>query len=100
MKKSDDLSLVWLKAFVAVAESGKRAAAAADIGVNPSSVSRYVQDLETWLGKALLDSSVPANLYPDGERFLSVAKEVIRLLEEARLPHPSLPAVGDPDAQT
>ena len=89
MTKFGGLRVAWLEAFVEVAESRKRTAAAAALGVDQATVSRQVQSLEAWLGgRLLLDSGVPANLLPDGAKFLPVAQEVPRLLREAQKPHP------------
>lgn len=83
--KFGDLRVAWLEAFVAVAESGKQTAAAAELGISQTAVSRQLENLRVWLGNPILfDTDVPANLYPAGERFLPVAKEIIRLLSEAR----------------
>ena len=79
------LRVSWLQAFVAVVATGKRTAAASELGVDQATVSRHVQSLELWLGRLLFDLGVPARLLPDGEDFLPVAQEVLRLLEEARL---------------
>lgn len=88
MPKFDGLSVVWLEAFVRVAESGKRTAAAAEMKISQGTVTKYVQKLERWLGGRMLlsDNSVPARLLPGGEEFLPVAKQILQMLDEARTP--------------
>lgn len=101
MAKFKELKLVWLETFVQVAESRKRMAAAAEMGLHQGTVTKHVQKLERWLGgKMLLDESVPANLYPDGEKFLPVAKQILEMLDEARKPDappPPRPSVSVKD---
>jgi DNA-binding transcriptional LysR family regulator len=87
MAEFKGLQLVWLESFVQVAESRKRTAAAAEMELNQATITKHVQKLERWLGgKMLLDSSVPANLLPDGEKFLPVAKKILEMLDDARGP--------------
>ena len=91
---------MWLEAFVQVAESGKRTAAAAEMKLAQGTITKHINSLERWLGKLLLDSSVPANLLPDGEKFLPVAEQILELLDEARKPDappPSRPSVSAQD---
>jgi len=87
----DGLRVVWLEAFVQAAESTKRTAAAEDMGITQGAVTKHIQKLEDWLHMCLIvDGSSPVELLPDGEAFLPVAKEVLRLLGDARrsLPEP------------
>lgn len=94
MAKFEGLQLVWLESFVKVAESGKRTAAAHEMDIYQGTVTKHIQKLELWLGgngphpvrRLLLDDGVPAKLYPAGEKFLPVAKQILQLLEEARGP--------------
>jgi DNA-binding transcriptional LysR family regulator len=93
MAKFGDLKVAWLQAFVRVAETGKQTATAAELKVDQATISRHIRHLEQWLGgKLLLDNGVPAKLLPDGEKFLPVAREVLKLLEGARQPNPPPPA--------
>jgi len=85
MMEFGDLRLVWLEAFVQVAKSKKRTAAADEMGIHQGTVTKHVQKLEQWLGgRMLLDDNVPVGLYPDGEKFLPVARQILALLEDAR----------------
>lgn len=84
MPKSDGLRIVWLEAFVAVADGTTQEAAAKELDLDQATVSRYVSALEVWLGKVLVDPSVPRQLWFDGEDFLMTAIEVLTLLREAR----------------
>ena len=94
MAKFEGLQLVWLESFVHVAESGKRTAAAHEMGISQGTVTKHIQKLELWLGgsgpqpvkRLLVDDGVPAKLYPDGEKFLPVAKQILELLDKARRP--------------
>jgi DNA-binding transcriptional LysR family regulator len=93
MTKFGDLKVAWLQAFVGVAETGKQTATAAELKVDQATISRHIRHLERWLGpKWLLDDGVPAKLLPDGEKFLPVAREVLKLLERVRPPDPPPPA--------
>lgn len=87
MAEFGELRLVWLEAFVKVAETGKRTAAAEEMGIHQGTVTKHIQKLEHWLGRGwLLDDGVPAGLFPCGEMFLPVAKQVLELLKDARGP--------------
>jgi len=100
MAKFEGLQLVWLETFVHVVDSGKRTAAAKEMKIHQGTVTKHIQKLEQWLGGGarmlLVDNGVPARLYPDGERFLPVAKQILEQLDEARRP----PVLSDtPPAQ-
>lgn len=94
MGKFDGLQLVWLESFVQVAESGKRTAAAHEMGIHQGTVTKHIKKLEEWLGgsgqqrvgRLLFDDGMPARLLPDGEKFLPVAKQILELLDDARRP--------------
>jgi len=87
MAKFEGLNVVWLEAFVRVAASGKRTAAAEEMQVHQATVTKHIQKLERWLGgQMLMDDRVPARLLPDGERFLPVAGQILDLLDKARRP--------------
>lgn len=91
------MRLVWLEAFVEVAESRKRTAAAARLGITQGTVTKHVQHLERWLEKVLvIDGTAPARLAPDGEKFLPIAKQILDLLDEARRPHAPIEAPPAP----
>lgn len=54
--RNDTLRLCWLETFLAVAENENLSAAANQLGFNQSTVTRYMQDLEQWTGKKLIDT--------------------------------------------
>lgn len=90
----DGLRLIWLEAFVQVAETGKRTAAAAEMGINQGTVTKHIQNLERWLGGGhsrmlMVDNVWPVSLTAEGEAFLPVARQVLGVLREAKkLPEP------------
>ena len=90
-----DLRLIWLEAFVRVADTGKRTAAAAEMGINQGTVTKHIQNLERWMGGGdhsrvlMMDNVWPVSLTAEGEAFLLVARQVLELLREAKkLPEP------------
>lgn len=94
MKRMEgNFRLVWLEAFIAVAELRSYSRAAMRLGVAQSNVSRYVGALQEWLRKILVNAEMPVALTPDGEAFLPVARQVIGLMTESRA---SLPVGIDP----
>lgn len=78
------MQLIWLTAFVAVAERGSFTDATTVVGKSQGSVSRYVNYLGLWLGKTLVESYPPVKLTPDGEAFLPIARQVLALLSAAK----------------
>lgn len=98
--KFGGLRVVWLETFVNVAEGAKRTNTAEDLGLNQGTVTKHIQQLEQWLGgKMLFHANVSTKLLPDGETFLPIAKEVLRLLDEARAPRtPPAPQYGPPNS--
>ena len=78
------MKLVWLEAFVAVAEKESFTDAATAVGKSQGSVSRYVKFLEEWLGQTLVESYPPVQLTTGGKAFLLVARQVLSLLSAAR----------------
>lgn len=90
MSEFDGLQLVWLESFVKVARWGKRTAAAHDMGIEQSTVTKHIQKLELWLGgggvpparKLLISEG--GKLLPDGDKFQPVAEQILALLKEAR----------------
>lgn len=84
MPKQASLRMVWLEAFVAVADEGTQGSAAKELGLDQPTVSRYVGGLEGWLRKALLDPAIPGQLTDDGSEFLITAIEVLVTLSQAR----------------
>ena len=78
------MRLVWLEALVALAERESFTEAAKAIGKDQSSVSRYIDQLQRWLGKALIASHSPVTLTTEGASFLPIARQVIALLNGSR----------------
>ena len=76
--------LIQLEAFVAAAERGSMVDAARTLGLDRSSVSRYITELEEWLSRPLTTGDVPLELTAFGRAFLPKAKEVIGIMTEAR----------------
>jgi LysR family transcriptional regulator, glycine cleavage system transcriptional activator len=81
-----NLPLVALRALAAVhAHKGVRAAAR-ELGVAHSSVSRHLAELEKWLGVAVVEPSNHArdfSLTPQGEALGEVALNTLRTIEQA-----------------
>jgi LysR family transcriptional regulator for bpeEF and oprC len=74
-----------LAAFVAAAQAGSLSSAAKRTGVTLSTVSRYVADLESSLGVALLvRTGRGVRATPAGERLLASARLVLRELDGVR----------------
>ncbi|PVM76381.1 helix-turn-helix domain-containing protein [Caulobacter radicis] len=87
MAEFGELRLVWLEAFVKVAETGKRTAAAEEMGIHQGTVTKHIQKLEHWLGRRLIvHDSVPARLWSEQDDFFDLAKQVVELLKDARVP--------------
>lgn len=85
----DTLRLCWLEAFIAVADQENISAAAAVLGVSQPTISRYIQDLEAWLGKKLIEVGgirdpenprVSIALTDDGREFYDLADSTISML--------------------
>ena len=72
----DSLRLCWIEAFVAVADAENISEAAKNLGITQPTVSRYVQRLEHWLGKKLIE--------PGGVRDPENPRVSIALTDEGR----------------
>ncbi|WP_313015354.1 LysR substrate-binding domain-containing protein [Brevundimonas sp.] len=82
-KRHGSIELRHLRYFVAVAEHGGFRRASAAIGVQVSSISRRIRDLEDRLGAALFHrDSTGIRLTFAGKRFLPRARKIIRHLGE------------------
>lgn len=67
-----------LQCFCRVVETGGFAAAARDLDLTPSVVTKCVQDLETWTGSRLLARTTRRmQLTPAGERFYAYCRRVV-----------------------
>jgi DNA-binding transcriptional LysR family regulator len=73
-----------LRVFVRVMDRGSFSAAAEDLGLTPSAVSKLVSRLEDRLGVRLLQRTTRRLvLTPEGETFLARARRIIADIEEA-----------------
>ena len=85
-----DLSIDWIEAFVRSARAEKRTAAAAEMGIDQSTVTRHIQSLEKWLGRGnflpLVEEKRGVQLSAAGADFLDTAELVLELLRNARVP--------------
>lgn len=82
------LQVGWLVAFVETADS-KRTVAAAILGVTQSTVTKYIDSLESWYGGGprrmlMIPNMHPAVLTDDGKDFLPRARELLALLRAAQ----------------
>jgi DNA-binding transcriptional LysR family regulator len=83
MTSARDIDVSLLRAFVAVAETGRMTRAAKVVHVTQSAVSQRIQRLEVLLEIALFERhSDAARLTRDGERFMSRARRLIALNDE------------------
>lgn len=89
----DSLRLVWLEAFVQVAESENISEAARELSCDQSTVTRQLQSLQKWLGKKLIEPGkisdyenpgVNIGLTKDGREFRELAVDVIGKLTDFR----------------
>jgi DNA-binding transcriptional LysR family regulator len=78
------VKLAWLQAFLLVVEHRSHAEAARRLGCDPSTVSRYMRELRRWLRYSPFEREFSVDLTPEGEAFISTAKQVVALLEAAR----------------
>lgn len=81
MSDESDLSLTWLRSFVALAEGGKLASAAEALGIGAPTVSKHIKALNNWGRGAALFEGRPLRLTPAGEAFLPIARAAIPELE-------------------
>jgi DNA-binding transcriptional LysR family regulator len=93
--KFGSLQVAWLIAFVESADY-KGTAAAATLGVNESTVSKYIGKLESWYGGGprrllMLGNMHPRILTEDGKEFLPVAREIIGILRAQPTPWETSP---------
>ncbi|MEM6280337.1 MAG: LysR family transcriptional regulator [Verrucomicrobiota bacterium] len=90
-----DTDLLSLRSFIAVVEEGGFSAAARRINRTQSAISLQIAKLEERLGAKILErSSRSVTLTTAGESFLSYAKRIVELSDEAIL------AVTAPDEKT
>lgn len=89
----ETLRLCWIEAFVEVVDSENISQAARKLGVDQSTVSRYLQSLEKWLGKKLIDPGKITDpddprrsigITEDGLLFYDAAKTILKELTDCR----------------
>ena len=79
------LRICWIESFLAVVDSGGVEARAAEkLGFSASTVNRDIADLDAWLGRVTFNGDFPRELTQDGRHFEHNAREVVRILTEAR----------------
>lgn len=83
-KPKEKLDIIWLRAFVLTAECQKFTAVAAELGCAQTGVRRYIDNLEAWAGRELVDKQVPPQLTGSGRYLLPLAKDILRLLDNAK----------------
>lgn len=93
----ESLRLVWLEAFLKVAEFGGISAAADALGVDQSTVSRYMIALEKWAGEVLLH--LDANEGAKTGRMVRITDAGMDLVAIAQEFVPRLMAVRSKDAR-
>ncbi len=80
------LRLSWLAAFAKTAQLESQGDAARALGCDQSTISRYIKDLQAWLGKELVADFVPFELTQEGRDFLPTCVLVLDLLIQAQDP--------------
>ncbi|MET3666554.1 LysR substrate-binding domain-containing protein [Caulobacter sp. 1776] len=99
MQQSYDLDVAEIAAFVALAEAGSFAAAAARLGRDPTIVSRRVQALEARLGVRLAERTTrQVALTEAGTAYLGRVRPLLEALEEANSEAAEI-AHGDPQGR-
>ena len=78
------LRFIWLQTFLAVIEQNGFSAAAEVMGFDQSSATRYVKELELWLGMVLFYCRSPILLTEEGAKFKVVAEQVVTQLQSSR----------------
>ncbi len=80
----DQLSAHEMNVFCRIADTGSFAAAAEDMGITPSAVSKLVTRLESRLGVRLLARTTRRlSLTGEGETYLRSAREIVAAIESA-----------------
>jgi len=77
------IDAIALQGFLAVADTGSFTQAARKIGRTQSAVSQQIAKLETLFGKPLFTRGKVFSLTPEGELFLSYARQIHMLQQEA-----------------
>jgi DNA-binding transcriptional LysR family regulator len=83
MDKSD-VTLERMRTFVRVAERGSLSAAARELGVGQSTVTRHLRELEEAVGVSLLSRTTRrVTLTDEGGRYYANSLQILRLVEQA-----------------
>jgi DNA-binding transcriptional LysR family regulator len=83
--KDDVMELAWLEDFLALSATGNFSKAAAIRNVTQPTFSRRIQNLELWMGVALVDrGTFPAGLTEEGKSFRRAAEEITQSLYRER----------------
>lgn len=87
-----NIDTIALQCFIAVAETGSFTKAANRVGRTQSAISQQIIKLENMLNKSLFARSKTFTLTPEGEIFLSYARQILALHREAmdRFKNPEL----------
>ncbi|MFN7096670.1 MAG: LysR substrate-binding domain-containing protein [Gammaproteobacteria bacterium] len=78
-----NIDTITLQSFIAVAETGSFSLAAKRVGRTQSAISQQITKLEFILGKTLIIRGKYFSLTPEGEIFLSYARQIFALYREA-----------------
>ena len=78
-----NIDTITLQCFIAVAETASFTKAAERVGRTQSAISQQMTKLENLLGKPLLARGKPFTLTPEGDVFLSYARQIFALHHEA-----------------
>jgi DNA-binding transcriptional LysR family regulator len=79
-----DVSLDRMRTFVRVAQRGSLSAAARELGVGQSTVTRHINELEKALGVALLGRTTRrVTLTKEGSQYYANSLQILRLVEQA-----------------
>ena len=81
----DSARLILVPAFVAAATHTSNVAAGKALGVNDATIGRRAIKLEKWLRRWLIATTDPFTLTEEGEAFLSTARKILELIDEADL---------------
>ena len=81
----DSARLILVPAFVAAATHTSNVAAGKALGVNDATIGRRAKELERWLRRLVMATTDPFTLTEEGEAFLSTARKILELIDEADL---------------
>lgn len=77
-----NISIRWLRSFIAVAELGTVRSAATEVELSQPTVSLHIGSLEKALGRTLFHRRRPLRLSEAGKALLPRARHVVRLHDE------------------